>query len=164
MPPGSTWMSGLRIRTYGVDVHLKASFTPPAKPRFSPSLITSAWSRNSRVQSNEESREALSITRILTLVVVATIDSIHVLSKSPEFQLMIATVLLMFRCKHQHDVQRIHSEGQPGNSVLRRHPAQVARKAVHHQSQACVLADAHNRAHFETVFGQQPRNRSGIKE
>src|SRR2546422_3353226 len=119
MAPGSTRISGLRIRTYGVDVHLKASFTPPANPRFSPSLIKFARSLNFTVQSTEESREALSITRISTLVVVAAIDSIHVLSRSPEFQLMIATVLPMFGRKHQHDVQWIHSESQTGNPIYR---------------------------------------------
>src|SRR2546430_1351090 len=149
MAPGRTWISGLRIKTYGVDVDLKASLTAPANPRFSLSLIKFARSRNFRVHSTEESREALSITTILTLVVVATMDSIHVLSRSPEFQLMIATVLLMFACKQQHDVQRIHSEGQPGNSVCRRHPGQVSRNAVHNQIQACILADAHNSTHLE---------------
>src|SRR5436309_11529784 len=157
-------MSGLIIRTYGVDVHLKAWFTPPANPRFSLSLIKFTRSLNSSLQSIEKSREALSITRILTLVVVAMTDSIHVLSKSPEFQLTIATVLLMFHRKHQHDVQWIHSERQPGNSVGRRHPRQESRKAVHNQIQACILADAHDFPCLETVRGEQSRNGFGIEE
>src|SRR5213594_1014522 len=90
--------------------------------------------------------------------------SIHTRSKSPEFQLMIAIVLLMFHRKHKHDVQWIHSESQTGNSICGRHPRQKSRKAIHNQIQACILADARDSACLEAVLGKQPRNRFGIEE
>src|SRR2546426_12623122 len=96
---------------------MKALFAAAAKPRLSVEAINWASGAKSGTQSSEPSFEPLSITRILTPVVVATTDSMHTFSKSPEFQLMIATVLRMFCREHHHDIQRCHSEREAGNST-----------------------------------------------
>src|SRR6266566_1860171 len=143
---------------------MKALFAAAAKPRLSLEAINWAWGAKSETQSNEPSFEPLSITRIFTPVVVAITDSMHAFSKSPEFQLMIATVLRMFSREHQHDIQRIHSERQAGNTARPRHPGHVSGKPIHHEIQACVLTDAQHLAGLEPVLCQQSRDRFGIEE
>src|SRR5262245_44456192 len=63
------------------------------------------------IAPREPSSEALSITRILLVVVVARRDSMHSRNDRPEFQLMIATVLVMsvFRVA---DHKRFHDNHQ----------------------------------------------------
>src|SRR5438093_8487839 len=143
---------------------MKALFAAAAKPRLSEEAINWASGAKSGTQSSELSFEPLSITRILTPVVVATTDSMHTFSKSPEFQLMIATVLRMFCREHQHDIQRIHSEREAGNTARPRHPGHVSGKPVYHEIQACVLTDAEDLACLEAVLCQQSRDRFGIEE
>src|SRR5216117_25176 len=137
---------------------MKALFAAAAKPRLSVEAINWASGAKSGTQSSEPSFEPLSITRILTPVVVATTDSIHTFSKSPEFQLMIATVLRMFCREHQHDIQRIHSEREAGNTARPRHPGHVSGKPVYHEIQACVLTDAQHLTGLEPVLCQQSRS------
>src|SRR5881296_4716456 len=143
---------------------MKALFAAAAKPRLSEEAINWASGAKSGTQSSELSFEPLSITRILTPVVVATTDSMHTFSKSPEFQLMIATVLRMFSREHQHDIQWIHSERQAGNTARPRYPRHVSGKPIHHEIQACILTDAQHIAGFEPVVCQQSRDCFGIEE
>src|SRR5438552_12422279 len=100
---------------------MKALFAAAAKPRLSEEAINWASGAKSGTQSSELSFEPLSITRILTPVVVATTDSMHTFSKSPEFQLMIATVLRMFCREHQHDIngftRNVRRETPPARGI-----------------------------------------------
>src|SRR5262245_11374866 len=96
--------------------------------------------RNPCTDSIEVSADALSMKRISALVAVASSDSIHARYRWPEFQLMIATVLVMPLCReHQHDVHWVDSKRQAREAIQVRKPRRIARKTVQNQLDAGML-------------------------
>ena len=67
------------------------------------------------------------VDRSSVLVAVASSDSIHVRSQLPEFQLMMATALLIpaFCGKHEHNVHWIDSKRQTRNPIHLWNPGQI---------------------------------------
>ncbi len=100
--------------------------------------------RKHPADSSEVSVEALSMTIISAPFVVAKSDAMHVRSMFPEFQLITAIVLviLLLRCKYEHDIQWVHSKSEMGESIHARHPWQVAGEPVGNEVNARIFADA----------------------
>src|SRR5262249_10293360 len=124
--------------------------------------------RKPSTDSSEASSDALSITRISALDVVISNDSMQVRNQRPEFQLMIATALVMrFGRADEHDIHRISSERElrkSPKSVDAWQPRRIARQTVSDQVDARILADRNVAQRREPVRRQQPRYAFGIEE
>src|SRR5215467_12438834 len=96
MEPGSARTSGFSIKTYGVDGECrKASLTPPANPRLLELSINWMRSPSSRAKAADPSLELLSIMSNFASGTDEHSDSTQDFSNSPEFQLMMATVVFI---------------------------------------------------------------------
>ena len=94
--------------------------------------------------------------KISTVVVVASNDSTQGRSHRPEFQLMMATVLLMtLNCKHQHDVHRIDAKCLPGKPIRIGQPRHITRQTVNDQVDACILPNRGEAMYAKLVIRQQ---------
>jgi hypothetical protein len=82
-------------------------------------LFRTKWIRfrNPRTDSIEASSEALSITRISAVVVVASSDSTHALNQRPEFQLMMAAAHVMYLFLHEYDSHPVYPQGHSRTPV-----------------------------------------------